>query len=125
MTSSAVVYKGSGQGQIEKTMETEKYVTLVSRTDNNNNFTVVFSSSLTFAEGWAVAVTKASIPHGHSHFAETFKSLFPNNPVIAGLNIYYSNYSLGTSLDYIQKNVHVNDIVDGLGDGVSKADVFK
>ena len=62
-----------------KTMETEKYVTLVSRADNNNNFAVTFFPVLTFAEGWEVAVAQAFIPHGHSHFAEEFKSLFPNN----------------------------------------------
>ena len=70
-------------------METEKYVTLVSETNNNNNFTVNFFPSLTFAEGWEVAVTEAFIPHVHSGFVDALKKHFPNNPVLGGLTIYY------------------------------------
>ena len=45
--------------------------------------------------------------------------------MIAWLRVYYRRNTSDTSLRYINKNVHVNDIVDGLGDGVSKADVLK
>ena len=63
-------------------METDKYITLVSETSNNNNFTVHFLNDLTLVVDWEVALVQAYLPHRDSHFQETVKSYFPNNKVI-------------------------------------------
>ena len=106
-------------------METDKYVTLVRETHNANNFTVHFSHHLTLGNNWAVALVQAYIPHGDSHFQETFKSYFPNNKVISGLAVHYKTSPTGTSSASKTTTVRIDDIIDGIGRGTSKLDVLK
>ena len=106
-------------------METDKYVTPVSETTNNNNFTVNFINSLTLSEDWEVALVQAYIPHRDSHFQETFKSYFPNNKVVGGLAVHYNTSPTATSSASKTTTVRIDDIIDGVGRGTSKLDVLK
>ena len=106
-------------------METDKYVTLVSETNNNNNFTIHFIDYLTLGVDWEVAMVQAYIPHRDSHFQDSFKSYFPNNKVIGGLAVHYNTSPTDTSSASKTTTVRIDDIIDGIGRGTSKLDVLK
>ena len=107
-------------------METDKYITLVSGTNNNNNFTVHFSINLTLGVDWEVALVQEYIPHRDSHFQDSFKSYFPNNnKVIGGLAEHYITNPTATSSASKTRTVRIDDIIDGIGRGTSKLDVLK
>ena len=76
MTSSLLVYIAERGACFKQRMETDKYVTLVSDTDNANNFSVSFFNELTLSEDWEVALVQAYIPHNDSHFQDNFKKFF-------------------------------------------------
>ena len=103
-------------------METDKYVTLVSETNNNNNFSVHFINWLTLGVDWEVALVQAYIPHRDSYFQESFKSYFPNNKVVGGLSLHYNTSSTATSSASKTSTVRIDDIIDGIGRGTSKLD---
>ena len=106
-------------------METDKYLTLISETSNNNNFTVNFTSQLTFGEDWEVALVQAYVPHRHSHFQDSFKSYFPNNRIIAQLVMHYKTSTSASRSISTSATVRIDDIIDGIHKGTTKLDVLK
>ena len=106
-------------------METDKYLTLISETNNVNNFTVRFTDELTFGEDWEVALVQAYLPHRDSHFQESFKKYFPNNKIIGQLAVHYNTSPTATSSTVRTTTVRINDIVDGIIKGTTKLDVLK
>ena len=106
-------------------MQTEKIVTLISGAADYNNFTVTFGKKFSVGDNWEVALTQAHIPHRPTQFADTFKSQFTSNQQIANLKMYYDISGSGTTLKYHEVGIGVDDIVRGLGDWPSKADILK
>ena len=127
VTSSAWEYimVRSGKKEKRETMETDKYLTLISETSNVNNFTVRFTDALTFGEDWEVALVQAYLPHRDSHFQESFKKYFPNNKAIGELVVHYNTSPTATSSTSTSSTVRINDIVDGINKGTTKLDVLK
>ena len=103
-------------------METDKYVTLISETYNNNNFDIFLVNYLTFGEGWEMALVQAFIPHRDSYFAEAFKAYFPNNKVVGVLTVHYNTNPTAPSPQLKHTSVRVDDIIDGMGKGTMKFD---
>ena len=74
MTSSILVYNGNDflKRDIEA-METDKYLSLTSETNNSSNFTVNFWPYVTLGDDWEVALVQAYIPHqGHQRLQGVF-----------------------------------------------------
>ena len=106
-------------------METDKYLTLISETNNNNNFTVNFNAPLVFNVDWEVALVQAYVPHRHSHFQDHFKSYFPNNRIIAQLVMHYKTSPSATTSTSTSTIIRIDDIIDGIHKGTTKLDVLK
>ncbi|XP_029183605.2 uncharacterized protein LOC114951611 [Acropora millepora] len=106
-------------------MDTDKYLTLISETNNVHNFTVRFTDELTFAEDWEVALVQAYLPHRDSHFQESFKKYFPKNEAIGELAVHYNTSPTATSSTSTSSTVRIHDIVDGIIKGTTKLDVLK
>ena len=106
-------------------METDKYLTLISETHNNSNFTVSFWPYVTLGNDWEVVLVQAFIPHRDSHFADAFKAYFTNNKVVGGLSVHYDTSPTATSSASQQSIVRVDDIIDGVGKGTTKLDILK
>ena len=126
MTSSVVVYiKCVFKKREIETMETEKYLTLISDTHNVNNFTVNFWPYLTFGEDWEVALVQAYLPHRDSHFADAFKAHFPNNKFVGGLSVFYNMNPTAALTVTKTTSVRIDDIIYAIGRGTTKLDVLK
>ena len=100
-----------------ETMDTDKYITLISGVHNGNNFTVHLSTNLTFGEDWEVALVQAYIPHSDSHFRDSFRKYFPNNKGVGGLGMHYNTSPMTTSSSSKTTTVRIDDIIDGIGRG--------
>ena len=106
-------------------METDKYLTLTSVTNNSSNFSVHLWPYLTLGEDWEVALVQAYLPHQDSHFADAFKAYFPNNKFVGGLSVHYNTSPTATSSVSKQASVHIDDIIDAVGRGTTKLDMLK
>ena len=104
-------------------METDKYITVVSRTHDTNNIRLF--TDLSFGEDWEVALVQAYIPHSDSHFRDNFKKYFLNNRLIAGMAVHYNTSPTATTSVSKTTTIRVDDIIDGVGNGMSKLDVLK
>ena len=115
------------QGDLEKTMETEKYVTLFSGTANNNQFMVMFNETLKFGDQWEVAVAQAHVPHGPLTLADAFNQHFPNNPVLGQLKTFFKTSARNDLAAFAsgQKSVRLNDILGEFSETTSKFNVLK
>ena len=87
-------------------MESDKYLTLISDTNNVNNFTVNFTDTLTLGEDWEVALVQAYLPHRDFNFSESFKKHFPNNKFVGGLSVHYNHFIYTNVKDIIVPTVH-------------------
>ena len=106
-------------------METDKYLTLTSESNNSSNFSVHFTDNLTLGEDWEVALVHAYLPHQDSHFADAFKAYFPNNKIVGGLSVHYNPTPTAGASVSKTSSVRVDDIIDGIGQGTTKLDVLK
>ena len=106
-------------------METDKYLTLTSATNNSSNFSVHFWPYLNSGEDWEVALVQAYIPHRDSHFADAFKAYFPNNKFVGGLSVHYNPSPTAVLSVSKTSSVLIDDIIDGIGQGTTKLDVLK
>ena len=106
-------------------METDKYLTLNSATNNSSNFNEPFWPYLTFGEDWEVALVQAYIPHRDSHFADAFKAHFPNNKVVGGLSVEFNPTPKASLPESKTASVRIDDIIDAIGRGTTKLDVLK
>ena len=72
----------------------------MSGTADTNDFTTALNKTWTFGERWEVAIAQVHIPHEHSHFADTFKSLSSTNANVALLRVYYDTPGTGAVKNY-------------------------
>ena len=106
-------------------METDKYLTLTSATNNSSNFAVNFWPYVTLGEDWEVALEQTYIPHQDSHFSDAFKAYFPNNKFVGGLSVHYYTSPKATSSVSKTSSVRIDDIIDAIGRRTTKLDVLK